>query len=977
MKHNLTEEEIVKYFTTTKAEISFIDSKPLNNRLRLLSYLKYYEHTGRFPATQYSLPKSAVEYLAEQLGTSLATYYDNSFTARTIQRYKKQVREFLNYNKCLDEHMDKLRAWLVSEIFPQHTKFNHIKDLTYKFFREQEIEPPPQNKLESIIISTLNQWEEAIIKNISDSLPNATKGHIDKLLLGDEDGSNFRTLKRAPGDVSLASILGELHKLRIIKSFDINPEIFLGLRNETLKKYRDRIITEPAREVRRHPDDIRYGLFAIFLYILGRETSDTVCDYLIRIVKRINKGSEKRVIKKAINNINNIENKDGLICKILTTIIENPDKVVKDVVFPIATQETIQALINDYKKTPSYTISLNRSMKASYGSHYRRMLAGLIDVIEFDSKNVAYKPILEAVKVIKKYLGHKSQYYAKEETVPVDGALHEDFKKFIYRDDDKGSKRINRVAYELGVLKNIADKLSHKGIWAKSSDRYRDPDKDTPADFELNRDIYYAKLRLTKNEDHFVESLQKEMDAELNRLDKDIPFNQYVKILKQDGGRIKLSPCEKQPEPKHITWLKDEISKKWNVINLLDVLKETDLRIDFTRHFKTRGQRQIVSTKKLRKRLILDLYAMGTNAGISRIASGNHGEEYTDLVYVKRRYISKEAIRLAITDVVNKILEDRRPDIFGETTTTCAGDSTQFRAWDQNLITEWHLRYGGRGIMIYWHVEKGASCIYSQLKSCSSSEVASMIEGVMRHCTAMEIDKQYVDTHGQSYVAFAFCHLLGFNLLPRFRSMDSKKLYRPYAGLKGAYGNLQPVLTRPINWKLIKSQYDEIVKFTTAIKEGTASAEAILKRFTKSNSSHPTYQGLLELGKAVRTIFLCRYLYSKDLRIEIHEGLNVVELWNDFNDLIFFGKCGEISSNRRESHEYSMLCLHLLQNCLVYINTLMIQEILNSPGNLQKMTIEDLRALTPLIFRHINPYGNFDLDMDRRIPFIRFYNRAA
>jgi hypothetical protein len=41
------------------------------------------------------------------------------------------------------------------------------------------------------------------------------------------------------------------------------------------------------------------------------------------------------------------------------------------------------------------------------------------------------------------------------------------------------------------------------------------------------------------------------------------------------------------------------------------------------------------------------------------------------------------------------------------------------------------------------------------------------------------------------------------------------------------------------------------------------------------------------------------------------------------------------------------------------------------------MTIEDLRALTPLIFRHINPYGNFDLDMDRRIPFIRFYNRAA
>jgi|GEM_PF-6109188 hypothetical protein len=37
------------------------------------------------------------------------------------------------------------------------------------------------------------------------------------------------------------------------------------------------------------------------------------------------------------------------------------------------------------------------------------------------------------------------------------------------------------------------------------------------------------------------------------------------------------------------------------------------------------------------------------------------------------------------------------------------------------------------------------TCIYSQLKRCSSSEVAAMIEGVLRHCTDMEIQRQYVD----------------------------------------------------------------------------------------------------------------------------------------------------------------------------------------------------------------------------------------
>jgi TnpA family transposase len=68
--------------------------------------------------------------------------------------------------------------------------------------------------------------------------------------------------------------------------------------------------------------------------------------------------------------------------------------------------------------------------------------------------------------------------------------------------------------------------------------------------------------------------------------------------------------------------------------------------------------------------------------------------------------------------------------------------------------------------MIYWHVEHKSTCIYSQLKTCSSSEVAAMIEGVLRHCTEMIVNKQYVDSHGQSEVAFAFCHLLGFELLP-------------------------------------------------------------------------------------------------------------------------------------------------------------------------------------------------------------------
>ncbi len=368
----------------------------------------------------------------------------------------------------------------------------------------------------------------------------------------------------------------------------------------------------------------------------------------------------------------------------------------------------------------------------------------------------------------------------------------------------------------------------------------------------------------------------------------------------------------------------------------------------------------------LQRRLLLCLFGLGTNTGIKSMESKPE-DDYKELLYVKRRFVSIVGLRQAITKIVNATLAVRLPQIWGEATTACAADSKQFGAWDQNLLTEWHLRYGGRGVMVYWHVEKNAACIYSQFKRVSSSEAAAMIEGVLRHCTEMEVNRQYVDSHGQSTVAFAFCRLLGFELMPRLKGINRQKLYK--AENCQTFLNLDSVIaSRVINWDLIEEQLDTMVKHTVGLKLGMANAESLLRRFTRNNAQHPAYKALSEIGKAVKTIFLCRYLDSEELRQEIHEGLNVVESWNSTNGFIFYGKAAELSSNKRENQEMGLLCLHLIQASLVYVNTLMIQQVLGNPDLGKQMTRRDLSALSPLLTQHINPYGLFELDMAARIP---------
>jgi hypothetical protein len=142
-----------------------------------------------------------------------------------------------------------------------------------------------------------------------------------------------------------------------------------------------------------------------------------------------------------------------------------------------------------------------------------------------------------------------------------------------------------------------------------------------------------------------------------------MPKNSATQILRKNNGWIRVSPFDPLREPPNLDRLKREIDQRWSMTSLLDLLKETDLRVNFTQHFKSVSSREAIDPKVLQKRLLICLYGLGTNTGIKRLSLGEVGENYADLLYVRRKFIHKPQLRDAIAEVVNATLQTRLPHI--------------------------------------------------------------------------------------------------------------------------------------------------------------------------------------------------------------------------------------------------------------------------------------------------------------------------
>jgi TnpA family transposase len=974
LKSSLSEKELNEIFTPTAEEFDLAHSVAQSIPLRIvfLVLLKTFQRLGYF-LPLHKVPRQIAERISLIYGVHYeAMEWEVYDASGSRYRFIARIREHLGI-KNFDSTAQRILSATIEQAALLREDLADIINIGIEELVRHHYELPAFRTLRDQAQRARAVANRKFFDRVSQALGKDRCRRIEQLL--EVDGSDrkslWHSLKLDPGAPTLKQVRSWVERLRWLKSLDLHTgNFFSAIPSVRVQSYAlEARSLNAARMLEMEPQK-RHTLAAALVRRQIAQCLDDIGEMLIKKMRKMHRQAHEEFQQALLRRQTQTDQLMMILFEILSIWLEETPADQKQTALGLLLNHQAESLIELCRIHQSLIKNNYLGFLWKHFRAHRSVLFSIIEELRFIAPG-RDKSLERAIDFVKR---HRQD---RQEWLKIDPAerkrdldwIPDRWRKQVTGREKRAAEveKVDRRYFEMCVFTSIAEGLQNGNLVIEGSDRFSDYRDQFVSDAEFHKAApeYCRQAGLPTKSNEFVDHLRKWLGETAQRVDAAFPENECLSI---ENGEPVLQKLNRRSTPENLPLISQLVREQMTPVNLLDVLIDTDRWLNWTRHF---GPLSGHDTKLVDSvfRYLITVFTYGCNLGPAQIAQAMRDLDRYQIARMNQRHISEAALDEAITSVINGYNRFLLPSFWGSGERASA-DGTKWDLYEQNLLSEYHIRYGGYGGIAYFVVSAKYIALFSHFIPCGVREAIYILDGLMENKSDIQPDMIHSDSHGQSESVFGLAYLLGIKLMPRIKNWKSLTFYRP--DKKSRYEHIDALFSDHIDWKMIAENFDEMLKVAVSIKTGKLPPSTILRRLGSYNRQNRLNRAFHELGRVVRTEFLLNWISDLELRRVTLGAMNKSEQFNRFSKWVAFG--GQVlEENDRDEQRKLIKYNHLVANCLIFYNVCgMTQRLHKMRKEGLIVNAETLSRLSPYITQHINRYGEYRIDMNRQAPLIDY-----
>lgn len=958
----LPSQDILTYYTPSPEEIDWVKglARGPDSQLSVLVLLKCFEQLHYFPLLE-DIPPEIVAHIAAVRGLPTASSIAYKSPA-TLYRHHAAIRKYLGVFPFDGADSRKMAIRIAREAAQVADVRTDIINTTIEELIGRNYELPAFSTLDKIAEQIHSTVQEQLFKRVAKRLTSEQRDFLEHLLMTEfaQRQTQFNQIKRSAKRASKKHLENLLDQLTWLESLIDVVKPLDGIPLSKLTHFASQAMALDASELKGLNPEKRHTLILALIRSMRVRARDDLTEMFIRRMAVIHKRAREELasiqLRQRALSERLVQKLDGVL-DILVDDLGN-EKTGLEIRKLLAPGGDLERLKQECELIRVWSGKNHLPLLWKPFSSHRAVIFRIAQALHFTSAT-QNRALLDALHIVLENETRRTDWM--EDVVDLSFATDR-WHKLVKRPHEEGQPT-NRRYLELAVFSHLASELRSGDMCVAGSETFADPREQLLSWEECQKLLpaYCEKVGLPDNAKDFVAMLKKKLADKAEEVDDEFPDHQADVTIGPTGEPV-LKRVVAKEIPASAIALQSTIMNRLPTRNLLDVLTNLEHWVKFTRHFGPISGSD-PKLKRAAERYLLTIFALGCNLGPNQAARHLAGDVTPHMLsFVNRRHMTVENLDAAIRDLNELHLRLDLSKLWGDGKSVAA-DGTQYDFYEQNLLAGFHFRYRKMGAVAYRHVANNYIAVFRHFIAPGIWEAIYVIEGLLKAQLSVEADTVYSDTQGQSAAVFAFTYLLGINLMPRIRNWKDLVLHR--ADKKTRYKHIDRLFTETTDWDLIESEWQNMMRIALSIQHGRIASPLLLKKLSAKNGRSRLFAAVREMGGAVRTVFLLKWISDIKMRQEVTGETNKMESYNGFAKWLSFG--GDvIPQNDPEEQQKRLRYNDLIAAAVILQNTVdMMRVIQTLVAEGHDVKAEDLAFLSPYITSGLKRFGDYHLNLKR------------